>query len=122
MASIFLVVYTASGLIGAVSYPLPSKQCEEIVDGRINQQEERIDEYPDYPRYTFKCEKHKKRPKVQTKINPGDRHYFESDCHNLMSSYTKCHQLPNGDIQMVGGRDEHGKWIMWTIKFRDRLK
>jgi hypothetical protein len=131
MASIFLVVYTASGLIGAVSYPLPDmQQCDAVAKSRTEQNEDlrhpfrhpspprkseeeierRIQRRMDVlgkalankqfgkgwydheaqvirneeygirmisnipPEYTFKCEEHKSRPKVQTKIDPGDRH------------------------------------------------
>jgi hypothetical protein len=117
MASVFLVVYTSANLIGAVSYPLPSKICGEVVDQRIDWQEQRIDDDPNSPRYTFKCEEHKSRPNVQTKIDL--REHFESDCWNLYGGYTKCVQLPNGDAHFVGG--SAGDRTRWTIKLRDRL-
>lgn len=116
----FLVVYTSAHLIGAVSYPLPSKKCEEAVKERISLEEWRLNQYPDEQRYTFVCEQHKSRPKVQTKIQEGDRERFESDCFNLHGGYPKCQQLPNGDANFVGGIA--GQRNCFTIKFRDRLK
>jgi|tagenome__1003787_1003787.scaffolds.fasta_scaffold20987367_8 hypothetical protein len=49
MSSMFLVVYTSAHLIGAVSYPLPEKICEQVRDEWAKL----------YDDYTFACEEHR---------------------------------------------------------------
>jgi hypothetical protein len=108
--SIFLVVYTAAGLIGAVSKSLPMDVCE--TSAMVN---------ADKP-YTFKCEEHKSRPKVQTKIDPEDRRRFESDCFNFYGA-VECKELPNGDLRIESKfRDKRGGQLINIIKLRDRTK
>jgi hypothetical protein len=80
--SVFLVVYTISGFIAAVSYPLPAMdQCNSIADVRTDQQRDDKEYHnrdPNAPHYLFECEEHKSRPKVTTKIDARDKSDFES--------------------------------------------
>lgn len=110
MSSMFLVVYTSAHLIGAVSYPLPVKVCEQY--------REETSQF--YPEYTFACEEHALRPKVQASIPERER--FESDCRTLYGGMKNCVQLPNGDVQTHTGFMPNGRRIFTTIKFKDRLK
>ncbi|MBR1362806.1 hypothetical protein [Bradyrhizobium ottawaense] len=120
----FLVAYTSAHLIGAVSQPLGDQLCANAL-GRYGsmgsgiQEKTRTD--PDgneLPRevYTVACEKHDRRPKVQTKIDKDTREEFESDCTNLYRDVYDCQQLPNGDVELNDDTDHT------VIKFHERWK
>lgn len=89
--SFYLVVYTAAHLIGAVSPPLDLDQCAYREDDWIERHSDRG--------YTFACEEHDKRPKVQIKIPTKDRRFYESYC---VSNGLGCEDLPNGDRAYPG--------------------
>lgn len=110
MSSMFLVVYTSAHLIGAVSYPLPEKICEQVRDEWAKL----------YDDYTFACEEHAVRAKVQVSISERER--LESDCQILYGGMKNCRQLPNGDVEMHTPWLPSGKREFTTIKFKDRLK
>ncbi|MBR1332821.1 hypothetical protein [Bradyrhizobium ottawaense] len=112
MSSTFLVVYTSAHLIGAVSYPLPEKICEQVRDLSSAVYED----------HTFVCERQATRPKVQANIDTEHRARFESDCWTLYGGMKNCRQLPNGDVEMHTPWMPSGRRIFSTIKFKDRLK
>ncbi|UPJ97415.1 hypothetical protein [Bradyrhizobium sp. 172] len=58
-------------LIAAVNYPLPEKICEQVRDEWAKL----------YDDYTFACEEHAVRPKVQVSIS--ERKRLASDCQTL---------------------------------------
>ncbi|WP_156952153.1 hypothetical protein [Bradyrhizobium sp. WSM1743] len=123
MSSMFLVVYTSAHLIGAVSYPLTPTLCEQALEQWNDTKQAVIDGKLDgeIAGYTFACERHDVRPKVQAKIDA--REQFESDCWNIHGGMKNCHQYPNGDVEMHGPRDPvNGSVKSWTIKFKDRLR
>lgn len=94
--SFFVVVYTAAGLIGAVSQPLDLDRCASLTDQSIEWQGR------SETKYRFECEERSKRPKVQTKI--PDRWFLESYCRNVLDNVTSCADLPNGNLEFKGYR------------------
>lgn len=133
MSSMFLVVYTSAHLIGAVSYPLGDQLCANAL-GRWTWAGEEIlekkgkdvygeDQYGGA--YTFACETHRTRPKVQTQIDKEQREQFDSDCENLYQSYSEykeCRQLPNGDVEMTQSDDNGHNRHSWVVKLDERWK
>lgn len=114
LLKIFLVVYAATGGIGAVSKSLPDmEQCEAAAHGWTDRNA-RIGES-----YTFKCEQRKSRPKVQIKIDAEARKLFESDCINL-GLPAQCRDLPNGDVEILTtDRDKRGQRKTIVTKAKD---
>ncbi|QIG96582.1 hypothetical protein [Bradyrhizobium sp. 6(2017)] len=133
MSSVYLVVYTSARLIGAVSFPLGDAVCanalgrwtwggQEILEkkGKAVSGE---DQYGGA--YTFACETHRTRPKVQIQIDKEQREQFESDCENLYRSYSEykeCRQLPNGDVEMTQYDDNGDNRHSWVVKIDERWK
>lgn len=69
--------------------------------------------------YVFECEEHTKRPKVQAKIDPGERKLYESNCLNL-GLPSQCEDLPNGDVLIqTSARDKHGRRLTFITKHKD---
>lgn len=121
MSSMFLVVYTSAHLIGAVSLPLTDKQCEHARDNWVEFQQSMIESKLDAATdYTYACERHANRPKVQAEV--PNRATLESDCWNLLGGLKNCQVLPNGDIETHSPRDMQGKTKFYVIKFKDRSK
>lgn len=133
MSSVFLVAYTSAHLIGAVSYPLGDQLCANAL-GRWTWGGEEIlekkgkdvygeDQYGGA--YTFACETHRTRPKVQTQIDKEQREQIETDCDILYQSYfewKECRQLPNGDVEMTYFDDLGGSRHSWVVKLDERWK
>ncbi|WP_368506930.1 hypothetical protein [Bradyrhizobium lupini] len=133
MSSVFLVVYTSAHLIGAVSYPLGDQLCANAL-GRWTWGGQEIlekkgkdvsgeDQYGGA--YTFACETHRTRPRVQIQIGKGQREQFESDCENLYRSYSEykeCRQLPNGDVETTQYDDNADNRHSWVVKIDERWK
>lgn len=95
--SFYLVVYTATHLIGAVSPSLPDLDwCASLEDNYTERHSDRG--------YTFACEEHDKRPNVQIKIPAKDRRYYQNFC----AGRGKCEELPNGDIVLAGKTADMG--------------
>jgi hypothetical protein len=120
MASVFMVTYTiAAGLIAAVSQPIKTMdRCEEVAKHYTDNKAWRDQEYQEPVEYFFECEEHNRRPKVEAKIDPSDRHYFEST--RCVGLATQCEQLPNGNVAILtSARDKHGRRIILIIKGKD---
>jgi hypothetical protein len=112
MATVFMVTYTtATGLPVAVSLPIKTMdRCEEVA--------KHYTEFQNPVEYFFECEEHKKRPKVEAKIDPRDRKYFERT--GCVDGPAQCEQLPNGDLAILSSaRDKHGHRIVYFIKATD---
>jgi hypothetical protein len=121
MSSMFLVVYTSAHLIGAVSLPLTAKQCEVARENWVSMQQVSMETKAEHQLdFTYACERHKVRPKVQFDI--PERAVFESDCWNLLGGLKNCRQLPNGDIENHSIRNMDGSMKFYVIKFKDRAK
>ncbi len=98
MLKIFLVFYTVSGGIGAVSKPLHDMElCQTIIV------------YRGETDYTVKCEEHKSRPKVTVKIKPSERKRLENRCVNEGLPH-QCTEHRDGTLEILTSyRDKHGK-------------
>ena len=113
---IFLVFYTASGGIAAVAdMPNDMESCEFAANSR-NEQILR-DAKTDADIYVAECERHAKRPKVQIKIAAEERGFLESACHNIFGGPGQCHQLANGDVEILTtARDKQGNRVVSITK------
>jgi hypothetical protein len=113
--SFYLVVYTASHLIGAVSPPMHLDICAHIEDQWATTKATTDGHY------TFVCEEHDKPPKFQVKIKASDRKLFWRNCIER-GHPNQCEDMPNGDVQfLTSARDKHGRRIIATIKKKDLL-
>ena len=82
---LFLVIYTASGLVGAASHPMPDAEfCEEIrwVGQTLNDTFVKA-KRPGIEAYMFKCEYHLARPEITAQIDKNTKEIYESKCVGL---------------------------------------
>ena len=82
---LFLVIYTASGLVGAASHPMPDAEfCEEIrwVGQTLNDTFVKA-KRPGIEAYMFKCEYHLTRPEITAQIDKNTKEIYESKCVGL---------------------------------------
>ena len=112
MLKIFLVFYTVSGGIGAVS-SRPLHNMEVCFDAANRQNDFALrSAKTDAEDIVGLCEEHKSRPKVTAKIARWRRQIFESRCFNE-GLPDQCTEFPNGDLEILtSARDKYVRRIV----------
>ena len=70
----FLIAYLSSGLSVAVSQPQDKEFCETMQSSEESYYQKR---------YAFKCEQHKKRPKLTGKVDSELHRHLSDTCYGL---------------------------------------